>query len=187
MQDHSSVLILRLLLAARGFNCRNGAVGAGREAGRRHNTSWCCWCAAAGRFQRSPTRVLVGSPMNPGPPRWQLTREGAAEGAEGLLLCGSRPDAVTKWVFLTMRKLCKSSPECQPAPAAWKGSALASVLFLPTGEKSLSYFFMPKRGTGNRLKGTGWMGAPEAYSLGGGRARLRLPSLRPFPATSVLN
>lgn len=123
------------------------------------------------------------------PHKWQLTWEGAAEGAEGVLLCGSRPDAVTECGFFsTTRKLCKSPPECQPAPAACKGSALASVLFLPTGEKSLSYFFMPKRGTGNRLKGRGAGRVPRRLTVseedGPG---LRLSSLRPFPATSVIN
>lgn len=181
------MLILRLLLAGRGKPqkwCGESWARGWQEAQHLPVPS----VHSSREVSEEPHVCPCGFSNESCPRRWQLTWEGAAEGAEGLLLCGSQLDAVSECCFLfflTTTKLCKSSPECQPAPAACKGSALASVLFLPTGEKSLSYFFVPKRGTGNRLKGRGAGRVPRRLTVSeedgpGLGYRLSIPSLPPL-------
>lgn len=104
-----------------------------------------CQCAEQGRFGGAerpcmcPCGFLQMNPIRPG---------GSCHGKdlqrELRVSCCSWPNAVTERFFLTIRKLCKSSPNRQPAHAAWKGSALTSELFPPSGEELLPYFFMPE-------------------------------------------
>lgn len=182
------MLILRLLLAGRGKPqkwCGESWARGWQEAQHLPVPS----VHSSTEVSEEPHMCPCGFSNESCPRRWQLTWEGAAE---GLLLCGSQLDAVTERCFLFFffnnEKVVQIFPRMSACSCSLQGVCFSFCIVSPHRREITVLFLRAKTRDWKQAEGErSWTGAPEAYSLGGGRARLRLPSLRPFPATSVIN